>query len=119
MRANHHIQPLESPRLALKPGYLLVMATLGGWTAGAFAADASTTPAEHFDVAQVQFNDTLMMKPRGQRLDLDRFAKGNPVPAGEYLVDLYVNETWTGRSTVRFDAPAGAVSATPCLRGAT
>ncbi|KWU27590.1 MULTISPECIES: fimbria/pilus outer membrane usher protein [Burkholderia] len=115
MRANHHIQPLESPRLALKPGYLLVMATLGGWTAGAFAADASTTPAEHFDVAQVQFNDTLMMKPRGQRLDLDRFAKGNPVPAGEYLVDLYVNETWTGRSTVRFDAPAGAVSATPCL----
>lgn len=116
MRANHHIQPLEAPaRFALKPGYLLVMATLGGWAASACAVEASAARADSFQVAQVQFNDTLMMKPRGQQLDLERFAKGNPVPAGEYLVDLYVNQTWTGRSTVRFDAAAGAVSATPCF----
>ncbi|WP_416378653.1 fimbria/pilus outer membrane usher protein [Burkholderia sp. B21-007] len=116
MPANHQNQPLEATaRFALKPSYLLVMATLGGWTAGVQAADTTAAPAERFDVAQVQFNDTLMMKPRGHRLDLDRFAKGNPVPAGDYLVDLYVNETWTGRSTVRFDAAAGATDATPCF----
>ncbi|MCA7925846.1 fimbrial biogenesis outer membrane usher protein [Burkholderia cenocepacia] len=91
------------------------MATLGNWAASACAVEASVAPADSFQVAQVQFNDTLMMKPRGQQLDLERFAKGNPVPAGEYLVDLYVNQTWTGRSTVRFDAPTGAVSATPCF----
>ncbi|VWC49654.1 fimbrial protein [Burkholderia aenigmatica] len=116
MRANHQFQPLEAPaRFALKPGYLLVMATLGSWAAGACAVDAPAASADSFQVAQVQFNDTLMMKPHGQQLDLERFAKGNPVPAGEYLVDLYVNQTWTGRSMVRFDAPAGAVSATPCF----
>ncbi|WP_321967439.1 fimbria/pilus outer membrane usher protein [Burkholderia cepacia] len=97
-------------RFPLKPGYLLVMAALGSW-----AADTLAAPADGFDVAQVQFNDTLMMKPRGQRLDLDRFSKGNPVPAGDYLVDLYVNGAWNGRSTVRFSAAQGADNATPCF----
>lgn len=116
MRANHHIAPPEATaRFALRPGYLLVMATLGGWATGACAVETSAASADSFQVAQVQFNDTLMMKPRGQRLNLERFAKGNPVPAGDYLVDLYVNQTWTGRSTVRFDAVAGAVSAMPCF----
>ncbi len=116
MRANHFIFIPEAPaRFALKPGYLFVMAALGSWAAGACADETPAASAEGFQVAQVQFNDTLMMKPRGQRLDLDRFAKGNPVPAGDYLVDLYVNETWTGRSTVRFNAAAGAVNATPCF----
>lgn len=111
MRTDHQNRTLEAPaRFALKPGHLLVMATLGSWAAGALAA-----PADRFDVAQVQFNDTLMMKPRGQRLDLDRFAKGNPVPAGDYLVDLYVNGAWSGRSTVRFSAEAGAPDAKPCF----
>ncbi|ORT82533.1 fimbrial protein [Burkholderia puraquae] len=116
MRANHLIHTPEAPaRFALKPGYLFVMAALGSWAAGACADETLAASAGGFQVAQVQFNDTLMMKPRGQRLDLDRFAKGNPVPAGDYLVDLYVNETWTGRSTVRFNAAAGAVNAAPCF----
>ncbi|WP_249190668.1 MULTISPECIES: fimbria/pilus outer membrane usher protein [unclassified Burkholderia] len=111
MRTTYQRRTLEAPaRFPLKPGYLLVMAALGNW-----AADTLAAPADGFDVAQVQFNDTLMMKPRGQRLDLDRFSKGNPVPAGDYLVDLYVNGTWNGRSTVRFSAAQGADTATPCF----
>ncbi|RQT89953.1 fimbrial biogenesis outer membrane usher protein [Burkholderia cepacia] len=111
MRTTYQNRTLEVPaRFPLKPGYLLVMAALGSW-----AADTLAAPADGFDVAQVQFNDTLMMKPRGQRLDLDRFSKGNPVPAGDYLVDLYVNGAWNGRSTVRFSAAQGADNATPCF----
>ncbi|KDB09865.1 fimbrial biogenesis outer membrane usher protein [Burkholderia sp. lig30] len=99
------------------------MAALGGWAADAAAADVSAAAAtdapaaaaDHFEVAQVHFNDTLMMKPRGQRLDLERFAKGNPVAAGDYALDLYVNGQWNGRSTVRFAAEGDAVNAKPCF----
>ncbi|WP_321802744.1 fimbria/pilus outer membrane usher protein [Burkholderia sp. BCC1988] len=111
MRTNYRHRTLDAPpRFPLKPGYLLVTAALSSW-----AADTLAAPADGLEVAQVQFNDTLMMKPRGQRLDLDRFSKGNPVPAGDYLVDLYVNGTWNGRSTVRFSAAQGADNATPCF----
>ncbi|OXJ18450.1 fimbria/pilus outer membrane usher protein [Burkholderia sp. AU6039] len=116
MRANHPIQPLEAiTGLTPKPGYLLVMAALGSWTADGFAVVTPGRSDAPLQVAQVHFNDTLMMKPRGQRLDVDRFAQGNPVQAGDYLVDLYVNGTWNGRSTVRFDAKAGETNAVPCF----
>ncbi|VWD34762.1 fimbrial protein [Burkholderia lata] len=116
MQANHHIQPQETlPGFTLKPSYLFMMAALGGWTADGFAADASTASADRVQVAQVHFDDTLMMKPRGQRLDLEQFAQGNPVAAGDYLVDIYVNGTWNGKSTVRFSTKAGARNATPCF----
>lgn len=56
-----------------------------------------------------------MMKPRGQRLDLERFSKGNPVTPGDYAVDLYVNEQWSGHLTVRFSADNGSANAKPCF----
>ncbi|WP_240462088.1 fimbria/pilus outer membrane usher protein [Burkholderia sp. Nafp2/4-1b] len=116
MRANHQTRPPEATtQFKLRPSCLFVMAALGGWTVDAAAADASAAPADHFEVAQVHFNDTLMMKPRGQRLDLDRFAKGNPVSPGDYTVDLYLNGQWNGRTAVRFAADNGTVNAKPCF----
>ncbi|WP_080414797.1 fimbria/pilus outer membrane usher protein [Burkholderia ubonensis] len=116
MRANHQTAPLPAiGRVALKPGYLCVLAALASWGVEVRAADTQTGPAGGYTVAQVHFNDTLMMKPRGQQLDLERFSQGNPVPPGDYLVDLYVNGDWRGRSTVRFSAEAGVASAKPCF----
>ncbi|WP_260436144.1 fimbria/pilus outer membrane usher protein [Burkholderia sp. Bp9143] len=91
------------------------MAALGGWAVDAAAVDTPAASADHFEIAQVHFNDTLMMKPRGQRLDLDRFAKGNPVTPGDYTVDFYVNGQWNGRSSVRFAADGETDNAKPCF----
>ncbi|HIH2747637.1 fimbrial biogenesis outer membrane usher protein [Burkholderia aenigmatica] len=115
MRANHYIRPPEAtPCFKLKPTCLFVMAALGGWAAEA-AADTAAASGSRLEIAQVHFNDTLMMKPRGQRLDLERFAKGNPVTPGDYLVDVYLNGRWNGRSTVHFAAESGSVDAKPCF----
>ncbi|WP_081062410.1 fimbria/pilus outer membrane usher protein [Burkholderia cepacia] len=114
MRANHQIRLTEAaPHSRLRPCCLLVMAALGNWAADVAAATGAA--GERIELAQVHFDDTLMMKPRGQRLDLERFAKGNPVAPGDYTVDFYVNGRWNGRSTVRFDAREGSTDAKPCF----
>ena len=105
-------------RFALKPGPMFVLAAIGSWTADANASAAPAQPGGSYEVAQVHFNDTLMMRPRGQRLDLDRFSKENPVVPGDYLVDVFVNGQWSGRSTVRFDSADSTVSARPCFDAA-
>jgi len=51
-------------------------------------------------LAQAQFNDSFLQRKDGKSLDLSRFKNGNPVQAGTYRADIYVNETWTGRSDV-------------------
>ncbi|WP_175035218.1 fimbria/pilus outer membrane usher protein [Burkholderia lata] len=116
MRPIHFTGPPEAiGHFPLKPSCLFVLGALGSWIANAGASEAQDGPAGNFDVAQVRFNDTLMMKPRGQRLDLDRFAKGNPIAPGNYLLDLYINGRWNGRASVRFDASEGEVSARACF----
>lgn len=47
-------------------------------------------------------------------VDLSAFARGNPVFAGTYRVDIYVNERWTGRRDLEFEADAGG-TAVACL----
>ncbi|MEK7946200.1 fimbria/pilus outer membrane usher protein [Pigmentiphaga sp. YJ18] len=61
----------------------------------------------------VIFNDLFVMRSKGQHVDVSRFANGNPITPGEYLVDLYLNGDWLGRQAVRFDGPGAA--AAPCL----
>ncbi|WP_244099894.1 fimbria/pilus outer membrane usher protein [Burkholderia anthina] len=97
---------------------MFILAAIGSWAAEAHASTALARPDDSYEVAQVHFNDTLMMKPRGQRLDLERFSKENPVVPGDYLVDVFVNGQWSGRSTVRFTAADSATSAKPCFDAA-
>ncbi|WP_323120877.1 fimbria/pilus outer membrane usher protein [Burkholderia alba] len=79
------------------------------WPVTVLAGDAS----DALSVADVKFNDQFLMRPKGQRVDVSRFARGNPVMPGEYLVDLYLNGDWIGRNAVRFEGPNGA--AVPCF----
>lgn len=47
-------------------------------------------------------------------VDVSRFANGNPVAAGTYSVDMFVNEFWIGRETVLFKT-SGKKNAEPCF----
>ncbi|WP_256702065.1 fimbria/pilus outer membrane usher protein [Burkholderia sp. SRS-W-2-2016] len=80
---------------------------MASWVPAAAHADAT--------IAQVQFDDQFLMKPRNQNVDVSRFEHGNPVVPGEYTVDLYVNGNWVGHPAVNFRTPQGADSATPCF----
>ncbi|MEX3936821.1 fimbria/pilus outer membrane usher protein [Paraburkholderia phymatum] len=95
-------------RPALRRSHALVLGALAAWVPVAGYAQTMT-------VADVHFNDQLLMKPRGQSLDISRFERGNPVPAGDFPVDVYVNGNWAGKSTVRFVARDGRDSAEPCF----
>lgn len=64
-------------------------------------------------VAEVDFESGFLMRSGGQDIDVSRFSKGNAVMAGQYAVDVYLNATWTGRRTVRFEGPNGR--AVPCF----
>ncbi|WP_341316440.1 FimD/PapC N-terminal domain-containing protein [Paraburkholderia sp. IMGN_8] len=83
---------------------------------GALAAWGPTLAfADSTIVADVQFNDQFLMKPRRQSVDVSRFERGNPVQPGEYIADLYVNGNWVGHNALRFVARDGTDSAAPCF----
>jgi len=62
---------------------------------------------------QAQFNSSFLSGQAG-KVDLSSFANGNPMVAGTYRVDIYVNGAWQGRRDLQFKADAqGKVDA--CL----
>jgi len=71
--------------------------------------DAASTAAA-FSV--VEFSTDLLQFP----VDVRLFAEGNALPAGTYRVDLYTNEDWKGRTSVRFETvPGNDRVAQPCF----
>lgn len=60
----------------------------------------------------VQFNSQFLRSD----IDVSAFSLGNPVPQGQYSVDLYVNERWKGRAEVKFEKKTPDVNvAEPCF----
>lgn len=55
--------------------------------------------------ANAQFNSNFL-SGQARRIDLSVFSNGNPMAAGTYRVDLYVNGAWQGRHDVAFKADA-------------
>lgn len=99
-------------QFALKPSHACVLAALGGVA----ATHAGAAPAaEARPAPEVRFSDTLLLKGRGQRIDVSRFARGNPVAPGEYTADISLNGKWIGRSALRFVGAPGSDSATLCV----
>lgn len=108
-------RPRTVNRFALRRSHAVILGAVAAWSAlPAFAATASST-ASTTTLADVQFNDQFLMRPKGQSVDVSRFEHGNPVSPGDYTVDLYVNGNWVGHSAIRFVAQQGAASATPCF----
>ncbi len=105
-------KPSARPRagtwFALRRSHAVMLGALAAWSTTPAFADTTT-------LADVQFNGDFLMKPKGESVDVSRFERGNPVPPGEYTVDLYVNGNWVGHDTLRFVAREGATSAAPCF----
>ncbi|WP_434669025.1 fimbria/pilus outer membrane usher protein [Klebsiella sp. B345] len=55
-------------------------------------------------IAYAEKNDDVIFNTDFMRSDVDvsAYSRGNPVPAGEYSVELYVNERWKGKTNVTF-----------------
>ncbi len=85
---------------------MIMAALMFGATAHAHGAATLT---------EVEFNADFLQNGSGQHADLSRFSKNNPVPPGNYLVDVTLNGQWRERTTVRFFTPTGADEARPCL----
>ena len=63
---------------------------------------------------EVQFNQALLLPGLATR-DLKRYATGNPLFAGDYPSDVYVNDSLMQRETVRMQDVTGPGSAAPCM----
>ncbi|MBB5391069.1 MULTISPECIES: fimbria/pilus outer membrane usher protein [unclassified Herbaspirillum] len=66
-------------------------------------------------LAQVEFGSDFFRGSGDAPIDVSRFSKANPLPAGSYRVDLYVNDGWIGRQDVLFTAADDDGSAKPCF----
>ncbi|WP_303748863.1 FimD/PapC N-terminal domain-containing protein [Stenotrophomonas pigmentata] len=68
--------------------------------------------------ANVAF-DSDFLSGQGQKVDLSAFSNGNPMVAGSYRVDIYVNGRWQGRRDLQFkagvDGVVGACMGLPML----
>lgn len=113
--------------LPLKRSYVLMAAALAAYlpvasfagpaAAGASpsAMDASAGAADASPMGMAEFDDVLLMKAPGERINVARYERNNPVPPGSYTVDLYVNGEWVAHTDVRFSMPPGGDSALPCF----
>ncbi|HJF73502.1 MAG TPA: fimbrial biogenesis outer membrane usher protein [Gallibacterium anatis] len=68
----------------------------------------------------VEFDSDFLYGSEAQKnIDIKRFSYGNPIPAGEYLADVYVNNELRGRITLQFvelsDQKSIGLCATPTL----
>ena len=99
--------------LILQRSHLWVAVTLTAYFpltsfAGASAMDANP-------IVDGGFDDQMLMKAPGQRINVARYERGNPVPPGNYTIDLYVNGDWVAHADARFDVPPGGDSAMACF----
>ncbi|MCX7512608.1 fimbria/pilus outer membrane usher protein [Frateuria hangzhouensis] len=100
---------------------LVIAAALAGWSVDGRAAIASgnavASPGAEADggVIEAEFDRSMLAGAGHNTTDLSRFERGNPVLPGVYRVDIYLNNTFAGRSDVRFSAPRPDANAQPCV----
>ncbi|WP_252341777.1 fimbria/pilus outer membrane usher protein [Escherichia coli] len=52
---------------------------------------------------EAEFDSSFLQHIPGKNvIDIRRFIHGNPVPAGQYYSDIYLNGEWKGRTNIRF-----------------
>lgn len=90
-------------------------ASLGLLVAIAIASPARAETAS--ELTLVEFNSDFL-QGTGQKIDTTRFARGNPVLPGSYMVDLAVNGQWIARTMVDFITMTSGAGAAPCIDSA-
>ena len=102
---------------------LFIAAILAGWSgsghAAAVANAASGSPdADGSGAIEAEFDRSMLAGAGHNTADLSRFERGNPVLAGVYRVDVYLNNSFVGRDDVRFAAATPDANATACVTSA-
>jgi len=89
--------------LGVRPAYAAIPASDAdaGADAGADIATAAVEEITATAFSVLEFDQGMLQFP----IDTSLFAMGNAVPAGNYRVDLYTNQDWKGRVSVRFAMP--------------
>lgn len=59
--------------------------------------------------------NSQFLRGNAQHVDLTHYQRGNPVLAGDYYLDVYVNGRWQGRNLLAFRVPAAQVQAQTCF----
>lgn len=82
-----------------------------GWAAAATATPGQPPVVAQREGAQAQAPQQAQFNPsflsgQARQVDLDAFTNGNPVVAGSYRVDVYINGAWQGRRDLQFKADA-------------
>ncbi|MGS1318008.1 fimbria/pilus outer membrane usher protein [Stenotrophomonas geniculata] len=80
-------------------------AAIGGVLSAGFALDATAAP--------VEFSEGFLIG--GEAIDMARYANGNPLPAGDYAVDVHVNGEFLRSQDIRFVIEDDPQIAVPCL----
>lgn len=66
--------------------------------------------------ADAEFNPVFLQHIPGENtIDVKRFSHGQPVPAGEYYSDIWLNGEWKGRAVLRFQRSSGMDRTFLCL----
>lgn len=90
---------------------LVVGVACPGWAAAASdtpgqpPVPAPHDPAQAQAPEQAQFNSSFL-SGQARQVDLGAFTNGNPMVAGSYRVDVYINGAWQGRRDLQFKAGA-------------
>ena len=111
--------PVACQRAFLCTAIAAALAFAAAAPAAAVDASASAAPASGADASAAggyaDFDRTLLSGAGQNTTDLSRFERGNPVMPGSYNTDIFLNNTWIGRTDVRFAASDANASATPCV----
>jgi len=89
----------------------LCLSICAALSACAYAED--TPPANNAGQDEVEFNDQFLFNT-GSKIDVSRYAQGNPVMPGEYRTKIIVNGKTKLTATVDFKEN-GTLRASPCL----
>lgn len=106
--------------IAVKPAlfryrilWLLTGCALG--LASPARVQATQTDARQTKLAvEATFNSNFLVG-QAQGVDLSRFRDGNPILAGKYSLDVYVNGEWKGKKNIEFRNVPGKDSAETCF----
>ncbi|ECG8572661.1 fimbrial biogenesis outer membrane usher protein [Salmonella enterica subsp. diarizonae] len=81
-----------------------------------FSILSGLIPRSLLAAADAEFNPVFLQHIPGERvIDVKKFSHGEPVPAGEYYSDIWLNGEWKGRTVLRFQASAGMDRTVLCL----
>lgn len=72
----------------------------------------NTTDVSGFSKAEF---DSNFLVGNAQKIDIGRFKYGNPILAGEYSLDVYINGQWLGKRRMRFNAHTPNANAETCF----